>query len=91
MTANADGRAEMGQQASGTNSYRIVADGYEEKTLTVNVTTGTKTIQKVSLKPLVSEAAKAEIAGSSTPAPESVTGPLNPPAGRTLKKTIIWI
>ncbi|MEO5569868.1 MAG: hypothetical protein ABIT08_17490 [Bacteroidia bacterium] len=73
VTANAEGRAEMGQQAEGSNSYRIVADGYEEKTITITVAAGTKTIQKFSLKPLVSEAAKAEIAGSAALAPESVT------------------
>ena len=64
--------AVMGQQAEGTNRYRIVADGFEEKIITVNVTAGVKTIQKISLNPLISEAAKAEIAGSSAPAPESV-------------------
>jgi hypothetical protein len=58
----------MGQQASGNNDYRIVADGFEEKTISVDVTAGTKTIQKISLKPLISEAVKAEIAGSAVAA-----------------------
>lgn len=58
----------MGQQAEVKNNYKIVADGFEERTISVDVTAGTKTIQKISLTPLISEAAKAEIEGSSTSA-----------------------
>jgi hypothetical protein len=72
VTANADGRAEMGQQAGGTNRYKIVADGYEETILTVDVKTGVKTIEKISLTPLISEASRAAIESTPTPSAETV-------------------
>ena len=73
-----DGRAEMGQQSAGTDKqYRIVADGYPETIISVSVNTGAKVIERISLTPILSEAARAEIAetasASSTPSPELVT------------------
>jgi hypothetical protein len=75
---SAEGRAEMGQQSAGTGKqYRVVADGYPETILTVNVNTGTKVIERVSLTPILSMAARAEIAETAnatpTPSPELVT------------------
>ena len=35
VTADNNGRAEMGQQAEGTKNYRIVADGFPEDTISV--------------------------------------------------------
>ena len=55
------------REASGSKKYRIVADGYPEDIITVDVKTGTKTIQKISLNPLISEAAKAEIDATASP------------------------
>lgn len=72
---SADGRAEMGQQAEGSKQYRIVADGYPEQTITVDVKAGTKSIERIALTPFVSAAAKAEIeeTAAPTPTPELVT------------------
>ncbi len=68
-----EGRAEMGQQAEGQTQYRIVADGYAEHTITVDVHAGVKTIEHVALTPLISEASREAIAGSATSAtPEPV-------------------
>ncbi|MBK7854416.1 MAG: hypothetical protein IPJ79_05470 [Bacteroidetes bacterium] len=73
-----NGRAEMGQQAAtdkeGRN-YKVVADGYAEKIINVVLNAGVKKIEKVSLVPLISAAAKAEIeeTASAAPAPELVT------------------
>ena len=72
VTADSKGRAEMGQQAAGINNYMIVADGFPEDTITVDVKAGTKSIQKISLKPLIGEAAMAEIEGTSAPTPTPV-------------------
>lgn len=72
VTADDNGRAEMGQQATGSKQYRVVADGFPEQIITVDVKAGTKTIEKLSLAPIISEAAKAAIENSSTPAPTVV-------------------
>lgn len=70
-----NGRAEMGQQAAtdekGRN-YKIVADGYPEKIINVVLNAGVKKVEKVSLMPLISAAAKAEIEESATPIPDLV-------------------
>lgn len=63
------GRAEMGLQAEGSKQYRIVADGYPEQTITVDVKAGTKSIERISLAPFVGAAAKAEIEETAAPTP----------------------
>ncbi len=73
-----EGRAEMGLQAAGENKqYRIVADGYPEETISVNMNTGTKVVKKLTVAPLISAAAKAELEeienATPTPSPELVT------------------
>lgn len=73
VTANSDGRAEMGQQAGGTNRYKIVADGYEEKIITKDMTAGVKMIEKISLTPLISESSRAAIEATPTPSSETVS------------------
>ncbi len=61
VTGNSEGRAEMGLQAEGSRRYRIVADGYPEHEITVELEKGTKTIERISLTPIISEAVKKEI------------------------------
>lgn len=72
-----DGRAEMGLQAGGQGKhYKIVADGFAEKTITVNLNTGVKVVEHVTVMPLIGAAARAEIAvtASTTPTTEMVAG-----------------
>lgn len=70
-----NGRAEMGQQSAGTGKqYRIVADGYPETTISIDVNAGVKVIERISLNPIISEAAKAEIEETNpTPTSETVS------------------
>jgi hypothetical protein len=69
IVTDANGRAEMGQQASGSTNYKIVADGFPEEIITVDVQTGTKSIQKITITPLIGVAARAEIASTAVAVP----------------------
>lgn len=71
VTGDDEGRAEMGQQAAGSTTYRIEANGFPEHLFTVNLETGTKLIKKISLMPLVVETAT-EAVMTPTPDRESV-------------------
>lgn len=61
------GRVEMGQQAEtpeGTKrNYKIMADGYPDKVIEVELNAGAKRIERISLMPLVTAAMKEEGAG----------------------------